>query len=94
MVPNPIFTLLPKCVHTALVVDLELSSLDDNDVNIEREGGVGGVQLVIVTLAHHDVLQVGQVCHTRQLIPGKHRAVDAVPRDDVTAAGVDRDVGA
>ena len=94
MVPNPIFTLLPQRVHTTLVVNLELSFLDDNDVNIEREGSVGGVQLVIVALAHHDVLQVGQVCHTRQLIPGKHRAVDAVPRDDVAAAGVDRDVGA
>ena len=94
MVPDPIFTLLPQRVHTTLMVDLELSFLDDNDVNIEREGSVGGVQLVIVALAHHDALQVGQVCHTRQLIPGKHRAVDAVPGDDVAAAGVDRDVGA
>ena len=68
MVPNPIFTLLPQRVHTTLVVNLQLSFLDDNDVNIEREGGVGGVQLVIVTLAHHDVLQVGACVVSRLLL--------------------------
>ena len=94
MVPNPVVAVSLQCVHTTLVVHLELSFLDDKYVHIEREGGVSGVQFVVVSLVHHDVLKVGQICYTRQLIPGEHRAIDAIPRDDVVGAAVHCDVGA
>ena len=94
MVPNPIIAVSLQRVHTTLVVHLELSFLDDQDIHIEREGGVGGVQFVLVSLAHHDVLKASQICYTRQLIPREHRAIDAVYRDDVVGAVVHHDVGA
>ena len=94
MVTNKICAIFHQRVHTTLVVNLQLSFLDNQDVDIEREGGVGGVQLVVISLAHDECLQVGPVCHTRQLIPGKHGTIYAVLRYDVVACGVDCDVGA
>lgn len=94
VVTNKICAIFLQRVHTTLVVNLQLSFLDNQDVDIEREGGVGGVQLVVISLAHDDVFQVSPVCHTRQLIPGKHWAIYAILGNDVVGCGVDCDVGA
>ena len=94
MVTNPIFALFFERVYTTLVVDLELGPFYDQDVHVEGEGGVGGVKLFLVALRVHDALKVGQVGHTGKLVPGKHRAIDAVLGNDVPASGVNCDVGA
>ena len=88
-------------VHTPIEVHLQLDPGYDHDVDVEGEGGVGGVQLVVVALLHQERLQFGEVTYCwnlniiilrfcgsclRDLVPGEGRPINAVPCHYVSRA--------
>ena len=66
---------------------------NDEYVNVEGEGCVGWVQLVLVSPSGHQVLERGEVSDAGHLVPGQSWPIDTVPGQDTHIARSDLSTG-